>query len=313
MDDFQSFYAPIEGECQKVETILWEQLQDVPQELSLPASSILFANGKRLRPVLLLNVCKMLGRVKKRACYLAAAVELIHTASLIHDDIIDEADMRRGVPSVNTKWGSKIAVLTGDLLVAKAANLVLKWGDSKIFPIIAETVEKMSKGEALELTLRGNKDISEKDYFRVINLKTASLFAAAARIGAIVGGANKEQERLLYLFGKNLGLAFQITDDILNITSDEEIMGKPTTSDIKGGNLTLPYILLFKGGKLSELSRLEPHRSRETMEESKVLDKVRKKGENYIARAKGYLAPFPPSPAKEAVLQLSDFVLLRRK
>lgn len=312
MEDFQPFYTPIEGERKRVEEILREQLEEVPQELSLPAASILFANGKRLRPVLLLNICKMLGKVKREACYLAAAVELVHTASLIHDDIIDEADIRRGVPSINRKWGSKVAVLVGDLLVAKAAKLVLKWGNRKILSLIADAVEKMSKGEALELALRGKKDITEREYLRVIYLKTASLFATAARIGAIVGGANKEQERLLYLYGKNIGLAFQITDDILNITSDEEVMGKPTVSDIKGGNMTLPYILLLKERGLRELLNLED-RWGERIKESKALEKARKKAEGYILRAKSYLSAFPPSPAKEAVLKLSDFVILRKK
>ncbi len=312
MEDFQSFYALLEKERVKVEAILREQMRDVPEELSLPASSILFTNGKRLRPVLLLNICKMLGKVKRKAYYLAAAVELIHTASLIHDDIIDEADMRRGVPSVNVRWGSKVAVLVGDLLVAKAAKLTLRWGDRRIFPLVADTVEKMSKGEALELTMRGREDVTLRDYLRIINLKTASLFATTARIGAIVAEANEEQERLLYLFGKNLGLAFQITDDILNITSEEQLMGKPISSDIKKGNLTLPYILLGNH-KLRELLRLEPQCLREELEKRGVLKKAEEKAEGYIAKAKSYLAPFPPSPAKEVVLQLSDFILRRRK
>lgn len=313
MDDFQSLYSPIEGEKQMVEAILQEQMKDVPEELSIPASSILFANGKRLRPILLLNICKMLGRIRKEAYYLAAAVELIHTASLIHDDIIDDADIRRGVPSVNTKWGSKIAVLAGDLLVAKAAKLVIKYGDRRIFSLIADVVEKMSKGEALELSLRGKKDITEKDYLRVINLKTASLFATAARIGAIIGGANQRQEKLLFLFGRNLGLAFQITDDILNITSEEKVMGKPTISDIKEGNFTLPYLLLLKRGGLRELIKMDPNHIREVLGKSGVLAKSEQKARSYIERAKRYLEHFPPSPAKEALLKLCDFIIGRRK
>lgn len=313
MDDFQSLYSPIEGEKQMVEAILQEQMKDVPEELSIPASSILFANGKRLRPILLLNICKMLGRIRKEAYYLAAAVELIHTASLIHDDIIDDADIRRGVPTVNTKWGSKIAVLAGDLLVAKAAKLVIKYGDRRIFSLIADVVEKMSKGEALELSLRGKKDITEKDYLRVINLKTASLFATAARIGAIIGGANQRQEKLLFLFGRNLGLAFQITDDILNITSEEKVMGKPTISDIKEGNFTLPYLLLLKRGGLRELIKMDPNHIREVLGKSGVLAKSEQKARSYIERAKRYLEHFPPSPAKEALLKLCDFIIGRRK
>lgn len=313
MDDFQSFYSPIEGEMQRVEAILHEQFEDVPEELSLPASSILFANGKRLRPLLLLNGCKMLGRVKKEACYLAAAVELVHTASLVHDDIIDEADMRRGVPSVNNKWGSKIAVLVGDLLVAKAAKLVIKYGDKRVFSLIADVVEKMSKGEALELSLRGRQDIKERDYFRVINLKTASLFATAARIGAMVGGADKTQERHLYLFGRNFGLAFQITDDILNLTSEEKIMGKPAISDIKEGNPTLPYIWLLKKRYFPEFLKIEPHHLREILEKSGVLRRTVRRAQHYITKAKGYLAHFPPSSAKEAVLKMCDFIIWRRK
>lgn len=313
MDDFQSLYSPIEGEKQMVEAILQEQMKDVPEELSIPASSILFANGKRLRPILLLNICKMLGRIRKEAYYLAAAVELIHTASLIHDDIIDDADIRRGVPTVNTKWGSKIAVLAGDLLVAKAAKLVIKYGDRRIFSLIADVVEKMSKGEALELSLRGKKDITEKDYLRVINLKTASLFATAARIGAIIGGANQRQEKLLFLFGRNLGLAFQITDDILNITSEEKVMGKPTISDIKEGNFTLPYLLLLKSGGFRELIKMDPNHIREVLGKSGVLAKSEQKARSYIERAKRYLEHFPPSPAKEALLKLCDFIIGRRK
>ncbi|MBC7328488.1 polyprenyl synthetase family protein [bacterium] len=315
MDDIQRIYQPILKEKEKVELILQEQLKDVPPELSAPASSILFSNGKRLRPVLLLNVAKMLGKVKKQACYLAAALELIHTASLIHDDIIDEADLRRGVPSINSKWGNKIAVLVGDLLVAKAARLALKWGDKNILALVAGVIEKMSRGEALELALRGRDNIGEKDYLKIIDLKTASLFAAAARIGAILGGANQEQEKNLYRFGRYLGLAFQITDDILNIISDEQVMGKPTKTDFKKGNLTLPYILSSREGKSQGIMPSYPSMeiTDETVYQTIGVDKARQKAEKYIANAKKCLENFPPSPAKEAVLLMSDFILIRRK
>jgi len=316
MNDFQSFYSPIEEELSIVEEILRSQLKDVPPELSTPASSLLFANGKRLRPALLLNICKMLGKVKKRALYIAAGVELVHTASLVHDDVIDEADMRRGNPSVNARWGNKMAILVGDLLVAKAASLFLKWGDKRIFSIIAQTVEKMSRGEAMELLLRGKEDIRERDYLKVIELKTASLFSASARIGAILGNAKREEERKLFLFGKYIGLAFQITDDILNITSDEKRMGKPSVSDIRGGNLTLPFLPLARKGILRELlslNRLEKEELREKLEESGGLEEARRKAEMFLNKAKKYLASFPPSPAKEAVLMLSDFIISRER
>ncbi|MBC7328879.1 polyprenyl synthetase family protein [bacterium] len=316
MKDFQSFYTPIKEELILVEEILRSQLKDVPQELSTPASSLIFANGKRLRPALLLNICKMLGRVEKRALYLSAGIELVHTASLIHDDVIDEADLRRGNPSINAKWGNKIAVLVGDLLVAKAARLFLKWGNKRIFSIIAEAVENMSRGEALELLLRGKEKIREKDYLKVIELKTASLFSATTRIGAILGEANREEERRLFLFGKYIGLAFQITDDILNITSDEKSMGKPIISDIKEGTLTLPFIPLLKKGILKDLlamNKLEREELRRKLEESGGLEKAKRKAEMFVNKAKSYLASFPPSPAKEAVLQLSDFIILRER
>jgi geranylgeranyl pyrophosphate synthase len=316
MKDFQSFYSPVKEELTIVEEILNNQLKDVPDELSTPASSLLFANGKRLRPALLLNICKMLGRVEKRALYIAAGIELVHTASLVHDDVIDEANMRRGNPSVNAKWGNKIAVLVGDLLVAKAARLFLKWGNTRIFSLIAKTVEMMSRGEAMELLLRGKEEIKERDYLKVIELKTASLFSATARIGAILGNANREKEKRLSLFGKYIGLAFQITDDILNITSDEKRMGKPSISDIKEGNLTLPFIPLIKKGILRDLLvqyRLEREDLRKKLEESGGLGKARRKAEIFINKAKNYLDFFPPSPAKEAVLQLSDFIISRER
>jgi geranylgeranyl pyrophosphate synthase len=316
MNDFQSFYSPIKEELTIVEEILINQLKDVPEELSTPASSLLFANGKRLRPALLLNICKMLERVEKRALYIAAGIELVHTASLVHDDVIDEANMRRGNPSVNAKWGNKIAVLVGDLLVAKAARLFLKWGNKRIFSIIAQAVEMMSRGEAMELLLRGKEEIKERDYLKVIELKTASLFSATARIGAILGNANREEEKRLSLFGKYIGLAFQITDDILNITSDEKRMGKPSISDIKEGNLTLPFIPLIKKGILRNLwaqYRFEREELRKKLEESGGLGKARRKAEIFINKAKNYLDFFPPSPAKEAVLQLSDFIISRER
>jgi octaprenyl-diphosphate synthase len=316
MKDFQSFYNPIKEELILVEGILRNQLQDVPQELSDPASSLLFANGKRLRPALLLNICKMLGKVEKRALYISAGIELVHTASLVHDDVIDEANLRRGNPSINAKWGNKIAVLVGDLLVAKAARLFLKWGNKRIFSIIAQAVEKMSRGEALELLLRGKEEIRESDYLKVIELKTASLFMATTRIGAILGNANRDEERRLSFFGKYIGLAFQITDDILNITSDEKRMGKPIISDIKEGTLTLPFIPLLKQGILKDLlamNRLEREELMKKLEESGGLEKARRKAEMFVNKAKSYLAPFPPSPAKEAVLQLSDFIISRER
>ncbi len=316
MEDFQSFYEPIKSELGIVEDILKEELKDVPEELALPASSILFANGKRLRPALLLNICKMLGRVSKRACSIAAGIELIHTASLVHDDIIDEADMRRGNPSVNAKWGEKIAVLVGDLLVAKAGKLFLKWGDKRMLSLVADTVERMSRGEAMELLLREKGEISEREYLKIIELKTASLFRTTVKIGAILGRANRIQERNLSLFGKYIGLAFQITDDILNITSDEKRMGKPIISDIEKGNPTLPLLPLFQKGILRELMekyRGKPKLIKKYLEESGGLEKARRKAEGFIKRAKRYLAIFPPSPAKEAILKLSDFIIHRER
>lgn len=315
----EKIYAPVNKEMERVERILREELEGEMEELIIPARSILFAQAKRLRPALLLNICKMLGRVRKEAYYLAAVVELIHTASLIHDDIVDEADKRRGQPSVNAKWGDKRAVLVGDFLVARASRLALKYGDKRILSLLADTVERMSKGETLEVSLRGKGVMREKDYLRIIDLKTASLFSACARAGAILGRATPLQEKHLTHFGRYIGLAFQITDDLLNIIGEEKVLGKPTSSDIERGNLTLPLLALLgdeRREKVREVLRRywgDPQRIKEVLEKNGGIRKARKKAEGFVRRAKRFLEIFPPSPSKEALLTLCDFVIMRER
>jgi octaprenyl-diphosphate synthase len=256
---------------------------------------------------------------------MSTLVEAIHTASLIHDDIIDNSKTRRGRESIHSRWGPNITVLLGDYLYIKALGLSLQSQHSQIIQILTSISARMVEGELHEYYLSGNLDLAEKDYLDIINKKTASLFSASCQIGGILGEASKKEENYLAEYGTNLGMSFQIIDDLLDFTGDEKLLGKPTLSDLSEGRITLPLIYTLNNDgrenqkRVAELMK-QKNQDKESFEEilkivksNGALDYTYKKAEEFSHKAREIISQFPKSAHQEALSLLSEFVLNRRK
>lgn len=279
--------------------------------------------GKRIRPALVLLTENLLGAKAKEDVYLAALVEVIHTASLIHDDIVDNSQLRRGRKTVHSRWGPNVTVLIGDYLYIKSIELALKSRYKKIIKILSEVSQQMILGEIDEYVLARNVKTSEKDYLGIIAKKTASLFGASCRIGAILAGASDRTENDMHNFGLTLGMAFQIKDDLLDLVEEERNLGKNVMSDLREGRLTLPIIQALKKAENSprkfllsligkkSISRNDKQRFFQILSETGALDYARKKAEQYLAQAIRLLEQFPSSPARQMMADLAYFILDR--
>jgi len=286
---------------------------------------VLRKKGKRLRPALVLLASRLFKAEPGEQVFLASLVELIHTASLIHDDIIDKADVRRGEESVHAKWGPNVTVLLGDHLYIKSIGLALESRHDRIIHLLADVSARMIEGELDELAASGDLGISEERYLEIIDKKTAVLFVTCCRIGAILGRAPREDENALAEFGRSIGLGFQIVDDILDFTADERALGKPVMSDLAEGRVTLPLIHAFRGDG-------RPHRDRisglvgrraisgedraavlEGLEANGSLDYAAALARRYAEGAVGVLGRFPESPTKGALIALARFIVDRNR
>lgn len=286
---------------------------------------VLRKKGKRLRPALVLLTSRLFPGGDGEAVFLASLVELIHTASLIHDDIVDNADLRRGRESVHSKWGPNITVLLGDHLYIKSIGLSLQSKHDRMTRLLTDVSSKMIEGELDEFALGGNLGMTEEEYLRVIENKTAALFSCCCRIGAILGRAGKEEERRLADFGRNFGLCFQIVDDLLDILGEEDVLGKPVLSDLGEGRITLPLIhALGANGRVGpgriegligrkDISRGERNDLLEFLLTCGSLDYTKAKAKEYSERALELLQCFPDSPARRSLARLTDFILNRER
>jgi octaprenyl-diphosphate synthase len=250
-------------------------------------------------------------------------VELIHTATLVHDDVIDEADTRRGRPSTNSRWGNHLSVLAGDWLYMQAFNIALAERNFKILDLLIASTQAMVEGELLQLTWQRKIDVPEDVYFELTYRKTACLFSVSLRLGAVLAGRSEVEESQLGAYGHNLGLSFQLIDDVLDFTSSEEILGKPIGNDLREGKVTLALIYL-----LQRCGPEEAQKVRSVFEEggfnslrfSEILDLIdrydtlraaREKAQEFAQKAKRCLETFPDSPYKDALRSLPDFMLDR--
>jgi octaprenyl-diphosphate synthase len=280
--------------------------------------------GKRIRPVLLLLSAKLSGYRGQDHLFWSALIEIIHTASLIHDDIVDNAAVRRGQDTVHVKWGPNITVLLGDFLYIQSIALALRTRQDRIIDILASVTAQMIEGELIEYSLSGRADITEDLYLEVVNKKTASLFSASCRIGAVLAGASAEDEERLAGFGADLGLAFQIVDDVLDLTADERMLGKPVLSDLREGRATLPVIQAL--GRMRDKERLILERAiagrgREPASLKKIqrlildtgaVDYAMDRATGFARAAGGRLAGFPTSTPRNALERLAELVLERK-
>ena len=233
---------PIDGELKKFNEIFKESLKSKVALVDLVARYILKQKGKKIRPLLVLLSSKTTGEVSDRSYRGAAMVELLHTATLVHDDVVDNAETRRSFPSINAVWKNKIAVLMGDYLLSRGLMIAVYQKDFDFLKVITDTVKRMSEGELLQISKTRKLNNDEETYFRIISDKTASLFSTCCEIGALAVTTDEEKIKSLREFGENLGIAFQIRDDILDYVGSKSVFGKPLGGDIKEKKLTLPLI-----------------------------------------------------------------------
>lgn len=292
---------------------------DLMQRIS---THILEGGGKRLRPLLVILAAGLFPGDTRAAVEVATASELIHMASLIHDDIIDGSDCRHKKPSLNSKWGNHVSVLFGDYLFAMAfrllAGLVAK---PQIINVMAKAVSCMCKGEFEQMSYANNYDQSEDDYFRRIRLKTAELIAACCVCGALVSQIPRELVTLLYEYGICLGCAFQVVDDMLDFASDPSVLGKPTGSDLRCGTVTLPLLNSLahptRGPRIREmLLRIPPDEVTvkavgEAVKAAGGIEYAHRRASDFIARAKHAIEDLPDTPSKTALESLADYVINR--
>jgi octaprenyl-diphosphate synthase len=286
---------------------------------------IIKSGGKRVRPILVILSAKLCGYRGEKYIPFAAIIEFIHTATLLHDDVVDNARTRRGASTVNMVWGNEPSVLVGDFLYSKSFELMSKEGNPEILKIISQATTALSEGEILEIIKTANIDTTEKDYFEIIGNKTAILFSAACEIGAILGNVTTKQRDALKHFGYKLGIAFQLRDDILDYTSYDDILGKRVGTDLKEGKITLPFIHALKSASEKEKLSVAKILKKRTISQkdfewvSKLMEKYNGIGyastatEKYLENAKKHLDHFPASQYKSALLSLADSMLKREK
>ncbi len=279
--------------------------------------------GKRLRPILVLLAAKLVGGVTDSSIRMAAVVEMIHTATLVHDDVIDTAKTRRGRPSSNTIWGNHTCVLAGDWLYMQAFHIAVRERNFHVLDLLIALTQMMVEGELLQLELIGKINISEADYMELVDRKTASLFSACAKLGALSGGADEATEARMGEFSWNLGIAFQLVDDVLDFTSHEKVLGKPVGSDLREGKVTLPLIYALEEATAEERSMVEAVLKDENYDSvpfSKILgmierhrgfDRVRERAQAFTDKARSIVTEFPESPYQRALTALTDLVTER--
>ncbi|MEX2662260.1 MAG: polyprenyl synthetase family protein [Vicinamibacterales bacterium] len=321
--DLAQIFEPIREDLEAVEQEFVQHIQSRVALIPEMGRYIQKSGGKRVRPAVLLMAARLSGYTGDRAVLYAAVVEFIHTATLVHDDIIDEADMRRGRLAAHSRWGNDITVLLGDYLYIKSMALALTHDSLDLVRLLCDVTLRMIEGELYQLTKAGDVDITEDEHFEIIRRKTAFLFGGCAQIGGLLGNVGEEREAALRDYGFNLGVAFQLVDDLLDYTADQEALGKPIGGDLREGKVTLPIIFLRErgGDEAYALVRtivaertVTPEQWREVLrllKESRATELAYARAVEYAERAKQCLAAFPPSRERDALMALPDYVLAR--
>jgi octaprenyl-diphosphate synthase len=314
----------IGGDLEKVDQAFRKNLRSNVPMISAIGEHLLRSGGKRYRAKLLLLSAKLCGYRGESHISMASLIEFIHAATLLHDDVVDRAELRRGTNSANSIWGNEASVLVGDFLFTKCFSLLVENGNWKILQSISKATITMAEGELEELTKTNDLSLTERNYLSIINQKTASLISAATEIGAILGNVSKEKERALSQFGSDVGIAFQLIDDNLDYTSNEEEFGKKIGIDLQEGKITLPLIFTLnhcnqeerefiqKTAEFHPITKEAFFRVVEIIEKYRGVHYTWKKAKRYVERAKNHLRLFQNSREKEALCALADYVLERR-
>lgn len=321
-DTWSRLIAPIAGELNQFEREMKHILESCGPHFSLLIKHLEQYRGKRLRPVLLLLVAQACGRITQEHRTLAVVLEMIHTATLVHDDVLDEAQLRRHVPTINSRWGNAISILLGDTLFTRAFHLASTI-DTQACRLIGEATNRVCAGELRQACESGKWNLTEEAYFSIIADKTATLTECCSRLGATYAGASIELTNALANFGHCLGLAFQITDDILDLIGDEKEVGKTLGTDLAQLKLTLPLIHCLRSLPSAESQELKeiltsghPHfreKLLDTMEKTRSIDYAMALAERHVAQAKASLKALPPSQCRDALNDIAGWAMARKK
>ncbi|NOT43658.1 MAG: polyprenyl synthetase family protein [Acidobacteria bacterium] len=316
-------FEPIREDLQRVEREFAQHVQSQVELIPTIGNYIQNSGGKRIRPAVLLMAARMSGYSGERAVLYASVVEFVHTATLVHDDIIDESELRRGRQAVHSRWGNDITVLLGDFLYIKSMSLALTQDRLDVIRLLCEVTLRMIEGELYQLTKNGVVELSEQEHFDIIRRKTAYLFAGCAKIGGMLGTATAEQQDGLWEYGYNIGMAFQLVDDLLDFTGEEVALGKPVGGDLCEGKMTLPIIHLLDTGdeRAARLVRKivddrqasidEWREIRALLAQHQSIDYAYRTAVEFVEHAKQALCVFPPGGERDALMALPDYVLSR--
>ncbi|MDI6852680.1 MAG: polyprenyl synthetase family protein [Deltaproteobacteria bacterium] len=311
----------LEKEIAEINRALGDNLHTHVPFISQVGQHILLSGGKRIRPLLFVLSARMCGCRGNHLADFSTIFEYLHAATLLHDDVVDAANVRRGITTANTIWGNQAVILVGDFLLAKALSLAVTTDKLKVLQILAHTTTLMAEGEILQLLHQRNLELTEEQYFEVIIRKTAALMAAACQIGAILGGKPEAQEDSLRQFGLNLGITYQLVDDILDFVGDAQELGKPVINDLKEGRITLPIINALARTSGADRERLaalarepEPDTAPEILaflDKYGSLDYARERARWYTSQAQANLNSFPDSAEKAYFLAITEELLDR--
>lgn len=315
-----ALYAPVAKEMEEVERILKEELRNPHPFVDELVRYGCLLGGKRLRPALLLLTAKAIGPVRRDHLVLGAVVEMIHTATLVHDDVLDEADMRRHLATVNSRWDNEASVLLGDYLFTHAFYLASTLDTVLGCRLIGRATNIVCEGELRQKGSRGNFDLTEREYLSIIEGKTAELTAVSCRMGALFAGASEELSSEMDGFGRDLGIAFQIADDLLDVQGEEKTTGKSLGTDLEKQKPTLPIIRALELASPSDREELlelltgdhrQPHLIAPYLERYDALDYARDRASSFADSARRRLDLLPPSPSRDILSLMTDFVVSR--
>jgi octaprenyl-diphosphate synthase len=325
--DDRIFVPPAEllrRELLAVEAALAQASASQVELISLAARHILNAGGKRFRPQLALLAALAFDHAGPMAVSMAAAMELVHTATLVHDDIVDESDSRRGRATANFFWGNSASVLMGDFLVIKAFTIAAETNEPRLYRLLCDTIGRMCEGEVLQISVRAEVGLDMATYLRIIEAKTAILMAACCRAGALLGGAALDQTEALAAFGTRVGMAFQIIDDVLDYTGEEQTLGKPVGSDLREGKVTLPLIYGLERAGAADRAMLSEAVQRPSALDAAEIEAVvrviarydgfaaaRAMAQKFVHDAREELAMIPPGPSRDGLAHLAGMTVDR--
>jgi octaprenyl-diphosphate synthase len=317
----QDLHDPIAADLEEVERVLARTLQSARPGVTELIEHLGHYRGKRLRPALLLLTAHACGRVTPAHHLLGAVVEMIHTATLVHDDVLDAADLRRHVPTVNALWGNHASILLGDYLFTHAFHLSSQLGDARACRLIGEATNRVCAGELHQSRERGNLALGEQEYLNIIDAKTAELTSCCCRLGAIWSGMSETVVKRLADYGRGLGVAFQIADDLLDLVGDERTTGKSLGTDLEQAKLTLPLVCYLRDASEEEAARVRQllrspgNHKREALRpvllESGAIAYARRRAEDYAAQARAELECLPPSLYRTLLAGLTERVINR--